>query len=489
MNRRFHSIEFNMVLNTMKTMLHVVVPLITFPYVARVLQVENLGKVHFAQSFISYFSLIASLGISTYVIREGGRYRHDIQLMKTLADQAFTLNIMSTAIAYVCLGLIILVTPKLQQYTVLLLIQSTTIIFTTIGVDWLNVIYEDYLYITVRSIVVQLISVLLIFTLIRDTQDYSLYLSIQAATFGLIALSNYFHLGKVFFRPRITFNVDYKRHIKPILILFSNNLAVTVYLNIDSVMLGLMTKEYYVGLYAVAVKVYVVCKQLISAVYTVAVTRLTAYYSSESSKDYSDLLNKILNNILFVMIPIMTGLFITSKELILLFGGNEYIEATNTLRILVITIPFAVCAGALVYCVNLPMKREKNSLVATSISAIENLLLNLAAIPLLKASGAALTTLIAEATVVFILLWNLRGDLGIFDYKTLLINIIKCCIACLPMIAVALVVNMSIQYNTAIYLAIIIPVSAVFYVIVSFIVKNNIIIDLNNKLLKRLSAL
>ena len=126
------SMKVNAMLNGIKTMMSILFPLITFPYATRVLQVENLGKVNFSSSVISYFTLLAALGVSTYAIREGSGDKYDKNKIDVFVSQVFTINVISTIVAYFSLFFILLVTPILQEYKVLLLIQSSTIIFLSL---------------------------------------------------------------------------------------------------------------------------------------------------------------------------------------------------------------------------------------------------------------------------------------------------------------------------------------------------------------------
>ena len=156
------SLKLNMVLNAIRGLLKVVFPLITFPYISRVLGVDNLGKYNFANSIISYFILFAGLGISSYAIREGSYFRNETNRLKVFADEMFTINMISTVTAYLCLICVIVIVPKFWDYKILLIIFSLQIVFCTIGIEWIYSIYEEYVYITVRSILFQLISLILL---------------------------------------------------------------------------------------------------------------------------------------------------------------------------------------------------------------------------------------------------------------------------------------------------------------------------------------
>ena len=156
------SLKLNAALNLTKTIIGLIFPLITFPYASRVLMPVSLGKVNFAQSIVSYFALIASLGITNYGIREASKVRDDKLKLSQFSKELLIINLISTAIAYILFFISIFVVPKFSEYRALLCVCSGSILFTTLGMDWLYTAIEDFMYITIRSIIFQFISLVLI---------------------------------------------------------------------------------------------------------------------------------------------------------------------------------------------------------------------------------------------------------------------------------------------------------------------------------------
>lgn len=165
------SLKVNAILNGIKQACSVLFPLLSFVYCSRILGTENLGKYSFANSIINYFLLIAGLGISNYAIREGSEIRENINALSCFINEVFTINIISTLISYSLLAAVILAIPKLYLYKQLLIIQSIQIILTTVGADWINSIFEDYLYLAVRYIIIQALALVLLFLLVRSPND------------------------------------------------------------------------------------------------------------------------------------------------------------------------------------------------------------------------------------------------------------------------------------------------------------------------------
>ena len=149
------SLGLNAVLNGVKQCCSIVFPLITFPYISRVLGNDGYGKYSFSNSITNYFILLAALGIYTYAIREGAKIRDDQKEVDKFCSQVFSINVCSAVISLLLLGLVVFNSPKLSEYKAYIFIQSTAIIMTLLGTDWVNSIFEDYFYITARYIAVQ----------------------------------------------------------------------------------------------------------------------------------------------------------------------------------------------------------------------------------------------------------------------------------------------------------------------------------------------
>ena len=178
------SMKMNAFLNGTRTLVAIIFPLITYPYISRILGTDNLGKINFANSVVNYFQLLSALGISSYAIREGAAYRERCGIMETFANQVFTINVVFTGIAYSLLGITLFFFKGLTDYKELILIQSLVILGSTLGVEWLFSVYEDYLYITVRTIVIQIVSLLLMFVFVRREGDYLKYALISVIAMG-----------------------------------------------------------------------------------------------------------------------------------------------------------------------------------------------------------------------------------------------------------------------------------------------------------------
>lgn len=479
------SIAKNAVLNSIRTVLSIMFPLITYPYISRVLHANNLGRVTYAQSIVSYFSLIAALGINTYAVREGAKLRKDHHKLNTFCSEIFTTNIITTILSYVLLAICIKTFPNLKEYRSLIFIFSISITFTTIGVEWVNVIFEDYWIITIRSIAVQLLNILLLFLLIKTTDDFIRYACLIVFTNGIVGILNYIYCKK-YVNLKITLMPNLSKHIKPLLIFFSNNLAISIYCYADTTMIGWMINDKSVGIYSIAVKAYTVIKTLLASIYTVCIPRLSLYYANSESNKYSELVNDILCCLILLLFPTAVGISVLSEPIVLFLGGSEYIDAACTLRILSVSLVFAILGGVFSNCINIPTGKEKVTLIGTILAAIINIILNILFIPLFGQAGAAITTVIAEASVVLVCYISNKDIRSIIIWKKVIINSVHAILGCF-VIVLGYFISKCIKCNMIQTCCVTIIFSFVFYQILLCILKNKYYFKIINKIYELLA--
>ncbi|MFS1664298.1 flippase [Streptococcus sp. zg-JUN1979] len=422
MTSKNSSLKLNSLLNVIRQLCVIIFPIITFPYASRVLGATNYGKVNFGLSIVSYILLIAGLGITNYAIREGARVRENTDKIQGFINQIFTLNIYSTIVAYIVLAVLLIFWDDLKPYTALIMVQSITVFFTTFGVDWINSIYEDYFYITLRYIICQIIAVVLMFTLVKDKDDYVIYALVMASSTVLANIWNWFHISKYQLKLRIVSLKETFPHWKPVLILFGSAVASLIYINSDITILGILSTNERVGYYSVSVKVYTLVKQLINAALIVAIPRFSYHLAQGNKEEVEKQLTILQSGLLVIAGPAMMGVFVLSKEIITFLAGSAYLPATSSLQLLSIALLFAILANLYINVIMIPLKKEKHILVATFVSAIINIVLNFALIPSLQENGAAIATVIAEAVMALMGWFAVRKSVHLTFMKPIIVT-------------------------------------------------------------------
>lgn len=430
------SLGLNALLNSLQSLLNLIFPLITFPYISRTLSVNGVGKYNFANSIVSYFILLAGLGISNYAVREGAKLRNDRKAISSFASRVFTINLISTIVSYVFLILTVIFTPNLHQYTVAIFIFSIQIFFTTLGTDWVYTIFEEYGYITVRNIIFKILSIILLFIFVRHPGDYLNYVAITVFASTGSYILNFLH-AKNYCDIKLDFNFNWKEYLNPILVIFGSRVAIQIYLNSDVTMLGFLQNEYVVGIYSTATKIYGIVGTLLIAATAATIPRLAMFMGQGRMSEYNKLLKQVINIMIFLVLPGILGLFMVSKEVIVLLAGEKYLRASYALRISCFAMLGSAMSGIFNQYALIPAKREKKTLISSVISALLNIGLNFILIPIIAEKGAALTTVLAEFTMMFMNFYFSRDITGfVFKDRETWKNIITVLLGCVGIIAV-----------------------------------------------------
>ena len=459
------SIKVNFIFNTLKTIMVVIFPLISFPYISRVLGVEGVGKVQYCTSVISYFILFSSLGIGTYSIREGVRFRNDRKAFSKFSKEILLINMVTTVIAYLVLGLFFLA-GAFQGKRDIMLICSLSIAGTTLCIDWLYQAMEQYVYISVRTLIIQALSLVMMFCFVRTEQDAFVYALLIVFSAKGYCFLNLFQSRK-YIDYGLKVKLEFKKHIKPILVIFGATLAVSIYMNMDVVMLGIFCDDYQVGLYSAAVKVNTVVKNVIVSISAVLLPRLMAYIAKGDRVNYEKLFQQGTNLNLFFSVPSMVGLIVLSRPIILLFSGEKFLPAVFTGQILAIRLVFAALDNIFYNQVLIPNGHEKEACIGTAAGAGANLILNALLIPAMQTLGAAIATVISEG-VVFV--YFVISTKRIINLKHVLKDMYKFLVAAVLM-GIAIGIGMNFLKSTVLQLLVLIPLGIIIYVSVLWLLK------------------
>ena len=421
------SVKKNAILNMIKQLCVIVFPIITFPYVSRVLGAENYGKVDWSRSWADYMTMIAGLGITNYAIREGAKLRGEKKALNTFVNELFTLNICSTVIAYLLICAVSLFYGKLAGYLPLVLTLSLATVFTTLGTDWVNSIYEDYAYITLRYIVCSLISLALLFIFVRKREDYGIYAFTNISGTVLANAFNFYYIRKKWdIHPRFKLTPEVKKHLGVVLIMFSTAVATKIYITSDVTILGIIKDDATVGIYGAATKIYSLVKHLFNAMLIVAIPRISAEIKKGEFEKIGQQLNKVLNALLIIALPGTVGLITLREPIIYAISGEEFLPAKDALLILSVALLFATLACFFINVIMIPYGMEKKVLKYTVISAALNIVLNIILIPFLSEKAAALTTLISEALLFAAGFLETRKLVKLKCLKTAIVSLVGC---------------------------------------------------------------
>ncbi len=466
------SINKNTIFSVIKSAMSIIYPLITFPYISRVLLTNNVGKINFGNSVISYVSLLASLGVTTYAVRECAKCRDDKEKLGKVASEILSINVISTLVAYLALIIVLLFAKPLENYRTLICIQASAVLFATIGADWLNTAMEDFKYITLRTVGVQIISIILMVIFVKKPEDYLIYTIISVVASSGANVLNVIYRRK-FCKTRFVIRMNIKKHLPPILLMFSLLLSQIIFTNSDITILGLTRGDYEVGLYGTSVKIYNIINTMVASVAWVVMPQLSALFAKAEYKEINRLLKYSLNFIIILGLPCISGMEIIASEIICTIAGETYIDATISLRILGGALACSFVGGWIANMTMLPAGKEGLCLRSSVVSAVLNVILNIALIPKWGLNAAAFTTVLSELVGVLIILPHIDRNIHIEG----LAELFKAPVfGSLGIIAVGVCVKKTMSSCFAIT-GFTIIISVIWYVFILFVMKDHFFVE------------
>lgn len=393
------SLKLNFIMNAMLTMSSFLFPLISAPYIYRVLQAEGKGKVTFATSLVAYFLMLARLGIPTYGVRACAKVRDDKHALSKTAHELLIINLIMSLVSYGLLFLALVFVPQLREDRVLYLVVSLTIIFDTIGMEWLYKALEQYSYIAIRSMIFKLVALVGMFLLVKSKDDYVIYGGLTILAASASSIFNFFHARKyISMRPMGGYKLS--PHIKAVAIFFAMTCASTVYTNLDTVMLGFMRGETVVGYYDAAVKIKSILVSIVTSLGVVLLPRASYYVERGLMEEFRSISRKALNFVFLAALPMMLYFMLFAKQGILLLSGEGYDPAVSAMQIIMPTLLFIGLSNILGIQILVPMGKEKVVLWSLILGAVVDVIINVALIPGYGAAGAAAGTMVAEFAVL-----------------------------------------------------------------------------------------
>ena len=407
---KIHSVKYNFIMNEILTVAGIIFPLITFPYISRVLLVEGSGKVAFATSVVTYFTMFASLGIPTYGVRACAIVRDNKEKLSKTVQELLIISGGTTLLTYIVFGISLFVIPEFAQERTLLLIVGLGIGLNTIGVQWLYNALEQYSYITTCSILFKVIGMILMFLLVKESSDYQIYGGVYViASFGSYVL-NFICLRK-FVTFQKTGTYQFKQHLKHIMVFFAMSAGASIYLNLDVVMLRFLQSNEAVGYYNAGIKVKTVLVTCVTSLGTVLLPRLSYYIETADKKAFQLMVGKAFRFVFVAASAVTVYFSIFARESILLLSGEAFLPAVGPMMILMPTVLLIGLSNVTGIQILTPNGREREVMYSIWGGAILDFVLNLIVIPKFSANGAALSTLLAEGMVLLLQCWFLRDVL------------------------------------------------------------------------------
>lgn len=412
------SVKVNYILNLINTGTQMLFPLITFPYVCRVIEADGIGQINFFQSIISYISLFTCLGIPMYAIREIARDRSDVVQMNRTAMEILLLHSMLTLVGYAIVAILCLTVPQIQVNIPLFLILSLTIFFTAIGCEWFYQGIEDFKYITIRGLIIKTVSVVLLFIFVKSKTDllyYGCY-----TVFGVLGgnIFNFFRLRKYIHRENIIFSeLHIKRHIKPVLKVFSFSVVTSIYLQLNTVLLGFLKNALAVGYFAAATKVMQMLLTMSACLGSVMMPRASHLIAENKEDEFNRLIQKSYDFTLAIALPMTIGLIFCAPSLITALCGVKFEHSILPSQIIAPIILMVAISNVFGIQVLFPKGKINIVTLCCGIGAVADLILNLCLISFFSYIGTSIAYLGAEVATTVSMYFIGRRYIPIIYFK------------------------------------------------------------------------
>lgn len=473
------SIKKNFIYNLSYQVLIMILPLITTPYISRVIGPEGIGIQSYTYSIVNYFVLFSMLGINNHGNRSIAIVRENkTQLSKTFFSIYIVQIIMSIFMGLIyCIYIIFIA----KSNKIIFIIQSIYIVSALLDINWFFFGIEKFKLTVVRNAIIKILSVFSIFIFVRNSNDLYMYSLILAIGTLISQLVLWTYIRKYINFVKIT-KKEVISNIKPILILFIPVIAISIYKIMDKIMLGYMSNMSQVGFYENSERIVAIPMGVIVALGTVMLPKMSNLYANGNEEKGKRYICIAIEFVMFMAFGSMFGLIGVSQVLIPIFLGKEYVQCINIVSILSLTTLFLSWANVIRTQYLIPKKKDKVYINSTIIGAIINFTINLLLIRKYGAIGAAIGTIFAEMMVAIYQSIMVRKELNIKEYlKKVIFYIVPGIIMCIIIRIIG--VKMGISILTGIIQVI---VGGVIYSFISIIylisTKNELIINYINKL-------
>lgn len=392
------TLKQNILYSSVLTTANYIFPLITYPYVSRVLGVVNIGVCNFVDSIINYFILLSALGIGVVGIREIAKDKGDkIKLQETFS-KLFTINTITTSISLIILLVAMHTVTELHENYKLMWVGVLKLIFNYLLIEWFYKGIEDFKYITNRTIAVRFLYVISVFLLVKEAQDVTLYYFLTSAMIVVNAIINLLYARKY---------IVLKFHFKELTYLWKSigilgiyGFLTSMYTTFNVAYLGFVSTDEQVGYYTTSTKVHAIILMMFTAVTGVLMPRMASLLTEKRYDEYMRLIKKSASILFFLSIPCIILIEIFATQIIYLIAGNGYEGAVLPLRIIAPLILIIGIEQILITQSLMPMGKDKVVLINSILGACVGLFANFILVPYFASIGSAIVWIMSELTVM-----------------------------------------------------------------------------------------
>ena len=372
---------------------------ITYPYIARVLGVTNIGICNYVQSIVNYYNLFAVLGISVLGVREIAKSKHDKQKLNEIFSKLFILNACFTLSVLIIYFISISCISQFSEHKQLLYIGASQILFNLFSIEWLFRGLENFKYITIRTMIVRTLYVFCVFLFIHNSSDYYLYFVIYSGMIFANAVINW-NYGRKFVKLSLQSFSGIKQYIKPFIYLGSQLVLISFYTTFNTVYLGSTCGEEQVGYYTTATKIENIILALYSSFTIVMMPRISAMIEKNDIDAVKQKMSQSFDLLFAFVFPSILFVEFYAEEIVYLVAGPGYEGAIMPMRIVMPLMLIVGIEQILIVQILTPMRKDRQVFINSIFGAICSIVLNILIVPSLESAGSAIVWMCCEFVVL-----------------------------------------------------------------------------------------
>lgn len=436
-------------------LLVIILPILTTPYVTRIFSSEDLGTYGYFNSIVTYFILLATLGVANYGTKEVSANRKNIQ---PTFWGIYSLQVVAAFISIVLYLLLCWSVPSMQNPVAYIL--GLSLLSKGLDISWLFQSLEDFRKITIRNITVKLLGILSIFLFVKTPNDLYLYVFLLTGFELLGQLSMWLPAKEFIGKPHFDV-VHAKEHLKPVILLFLPQIAISLYVTLDRTMLGALSSTKDVGIYDQALKIINILLTIVTSLGSVMLPRVSSLLSSGDYKAVNKMYEMSFLIYNLIIFPIIAGMLIVNKDFVNFFLGKDFQEARVAIEIMIARMFFIGWKNIMGIQILIPHNKNREFMLSTTIPAFVSVGLNLLLIPSLGFIGASITSVLTEALVWVIQYYYTRSYL---KEVPILSSMLKIILSSSLMYIILLLLQPLLKFSSVVNVGIYGILGAVFYI-------------------------
>lgn len=428
--KKINSVKKNFFYNGLLLFFNLGFPLITAPYISKILGIDKIGEINFGLAYVNWFIILGTFGIPAYATREIAKFRDNKEKIDTIFSQSIILIFLGAFLSFVTYSILIFFIPKFYQYRFSLFLYSLYLFFNVFSLEWFFTGLEEFSYISKRNFLIKTISLILIFNFVKTPSDIYIYILIFVFTMGIGNCVNYFYSKKY---ATLTFkNLNFSKFLFNSRFFYFQVLVGSIYTFLDQILLGYLSNSIELAYYSRSRQIVSILISLITISISTIGPRAINYFKNDFN-NYIKIVNSCFLITCFILFPSMLTGIIFSENIMLILGGEAFKNSSFILSTLFILSFFTVFSVFFNTIISIPFGKEKNTFYANVSVAILSLILNFFLLKKMGALGAVISIISGEALGTFMQFYFikkeklytdfLKNNISIFIFSTVVTGV------------------------------------------------------------------